>query len=140
MTYCSCVLVLAAAAAAQAPRPAGPLEGTWTITKGQRQGKDQSQEDSAGEFRFRGVSAEVSSGAEDARYRYAVRAARKAGGHPEIDFRSGDGPDGLVLRGVYKLDGDDLVICVSLAPFARPTELETTRGTSVMMLTLKRKK
>jgi hypothetical protein len=69
-----------------------------------------------------------------------VRPPKKAGVLPEIDFRSGDGPQGVALRGIYKLDGDDLVICVSLAPFARPTELTTTKGTSVMMFTLKRKK
>jgi uncharacterized protein (TIGR03067 family) len=140
--YISCALLslTGAAVLAQEPNPAGPLEGTWTITKGERQGKEQNKEDSEGEFRFRGASVKVASGAEDAQYRYEVRAAKKAGVLPEIDFRSGDGPQGVVLRGIYKLDGDDLVICVSLAPFARPTELATTKGTSVMMFTLKRKK
>jgi uncharacterized protein (TIGR03067 family) len=116
------------------------LEGVWTITRGDRQGKEQDKEDSKGEFRFRGRSVKIASGEEDAQYRYEVRPPKKAGVLPEIDFRSGDGPQGVALRGIYKLDGDALVICVSLAPFDRPSELATTKGTTVMMFTLKRKK
>lgn len=140
--YFSCTLLalISATVSAQDPDPAGPLEGIWTITKGDRQGKEQDKEDSKGEFRFRGGSVKVVSGEDDAQYRYEVRAPKKAGVLPEIDFRSGDGTRGVVLRGIYKLDGDDLVVCVSLAPFARPTELATTKGSSVMMFTLKRKK
>jgi uncharacterized protein (TIGR03067 family) len=47
-----------------------------------------------------------------------------------------EGKDGLI--GIYKLDGDNLTICLS--PEARPTQFESTDKTKTMLLVLKRDK
>jgi len=47
---------------------------------------------------------------------------------------------GNTARGIYKLDGDDLVVCVSIGGSQRPTEFATKAGGDTETFTLKRSK
>jgi uncharacterized protein (TIGR03067 family) len=140
-TVLACV-PLTPAAGADDP-DAKALVGTWTITKGEKGGATQDKADSKGEFRFRDGAVRVASGEQEAEYSYELRPSKKPGERPsEIDFRTNapKGAGGVVLGGIYRLDGDDLVIALSLAPFPRPTEFKTDKDTTVIVFTLKRKK
>jgi len=60
----------------------------------------------------------------------------KATPHPTIDFKIIEGPDdsvGKTSRGIYKLDGDMLTICVSIPNGeTRPTEFKLVEGESYL--------
>lgn len=117
--------------------------GTWTITKGEKGGATQDKADSKGEFRFRDGVVKIASGEQEAEYSYELRPSEKSSEKPsQIDFRTNapKGAGGVVLSGIYRLDGDDLVIALSVAPFPRPGEFKTEKDTTVMVFTLKRKK
>jgi len=49
-------------------------------------------------------------------------------------------PDGQVVRGIYKLDGDILTSCVAQAGKDRPTEFKTKEGTDQILLSYKKAK
>jgi uncharacterized protein (TIGR03067 family) len=55
----------------------------------------------------------------------------------EIDFFSKQGK--LTLRGIYRLKGDQLTLCIAFA-FQRPEKFETLVGVPVSCIVLKRKK
>lgn len=139
--------VLACAVLAPAAEPDDPdakaIVDTWTITKGEKGGATQDKADSKGEFRFKDGAVQIVAGEQDATYGYELRPSKDPAKRPsEIDLRTKlpKGAGGVVLGGIYRLDGDDLVIALSLAPFPRPTEFKTERDTTVMVFTLKRKK
>lgn len=59
-----------------------------------------------------------------------------------IDFVPRNGPEnerGRVHRGIYKLDGDTLTVCVNGPDLERPTEFKSAEGTQIMLFTLKRR-
>jgi RNA polymerase sigma factor (sigma-70 family) len=58
-----------------------------------------------------------------------------------IDLVPQTGPDtekGKTFRGIYKLDGDTLILCMNGPEMERPKEFKTEAGTQVMLITLKR--
>jgi uncharacterized protein (TIGR03067 family) len=58
-----------------------------------------------------------------------------------IDLVPQDGPDtekGKTFRGIYKLDGDTLTLCMNGPDMERPQEFKTEAGSQVMLMTLKR--
>jgi uncharacterized protein (TIGR03067 family) len=60
-----------------------------------------------------------------------------------IDLTVPPAPDDLgptTYLGIYRLEGDDLVICLTIPNKKRPTELKTKEGTLQMLLKLKRDK
>lgn len=57
-----------------------------------------------------------------------------------IDVYSDDKNKVLLERGIYRLDGDTLVICLKSAELMRPTEFEADKAGRQRVLTLKRKK
>lgn len=54
-----------------------------------------------------------------------------------IDLTTGKGGGSSTLKGIYKLEGDDLVLCLSLGGM-RPTEFATKAGGETETFTLKR--
>ena len=61
---------------------------------------------------------------------------------PHIDVVPGDGGRMVILRGIYKVDGDTLTLCLGVGREAadRPATFESPAGSMVMLLTLKRAK
>lgn len=59
----------------------------------------------------------------------------------EVVQGNNDAPKGQKLPAIYKLDGDDLTICVSTPETTdRPTQFETKEGSNTALIVLKRAK
>jgi uncharacterized protein (TIGR03067 family) len=57
-----------------------------------------------------------------------------------VDFTHLDGPEkGKTELGIYKFDGEKLVMAVNDAGMARPTAFATKEGTKISVITLKKK-
>ncbi len=108
------------------------LQGTWVSTA------DNSQES---RWVFEGKKANTSAGGRD--YVCQVTLDPKATPHPTIDFRVTEGPDdsaGKTSRGIYKLEGDKLTICVAdPGEGSRPAEFKAVEDESYLF-DLKREK
>jgi uncharacterized protein (TIGR03067 family) len=59
---------------------------------------------------------------------------------PSIDLMRGrPGPNQMIFRGIYKVDGDTLVICYPARPKSpRPTKFESAEDSMLFLFTLKR--
>ncbi len=118
------------------------FKGTWTVVKMELGGvvqKDKPGE--TGEFKFDLELAHFVAGdGKPAEFKHELRPKLKPA---EINFFANSMVSKLVLRGIYKRDGDDLIICVS-STNVRPTKFKTRfeggdEGGEIMF-TLKRKK
>ncbi len=93
------------------------LQGTWVSTA------ENSQES---RWVFEGKKANTTAAGRD--YVCEVTLDPKATPHPTIDYLVIEGPDvspGKTSRGIYKLEGDKLTICVTLpGAGARPAEFK----------------
>ena len=56
----------------------------------------------------------------------------------ELDLS--DGPKGKPLRGIFKVEGDTLTVCLVEGDADRPTAFESAAGSKAILLTLKRVK
>ncbi len=108
------------------------LQGTWVSTP------DNSQES---RWVFEGKKANTSAGGRD--YVCQVTLDPKATPHKTIDFMVTEGPDGSAgktSRGIYKLEGDKVTICVSdPGEGSRPAEFKAVEEESYLF-DLKREK
>ncbi len=108
------------------------LQGTWVSTP------DNAQES---RWIFEGKKANTSAGGRD--YVCQVTLDPKATPHPTIDFRVTQGPDdstGKTSRGIYKLEGDKLTICVKWpGEGSRPAEFKAVED-EFYLFDLKREK
>ncbi|HBC85564.1 MAG TPA: hypothetical protein DCZ94_01285 [Lentisphaeria bacterium] len=52
---------------------------------------------------------------------------------------TGSGQGSPVIRGIYRLEGDKLVICTAAAGDEKPTEFKTSADTGTVLTELKRK-
>jgi len=108
------------------------LQGTWVSTP------DNSQES---RWVFEGKKVKSTAGGRD--YVCQVTVDPKATPHATIDFRVTEGPDdsaGKTSRGIYKLEGDKLTICVTdPGEGSRPAEFKAVEEESYLF-ELKREK
>lgn len=108
------------------------LQGTWVSTE------DNSQES---RWVFEGKKANTSAGGRD--YVCRVSLDPKATPHPTIDFVVTEGPDdsaGKTSRGIYKIEGDKLTICVTgPGEGSRPAEFKAVED-ELYLFDLKREK
>ncbi len=108
------------------------LQGTWVSTP------DNAQES---RWVFEGKKSTTTAGGRE--YVCEVKVDPKATPHPTIDFVVIEGEDdsaGKTAQGIYKLEGDTLILCVSLPDVgSRPTEFEAVEE-ETHLFNLKREK
>ena len=117
------------------------LQGTWTATKAERDGK--AADDVLGRrLSFTGNRFQIHSKDGKALFAGTVRVDPSAK-PAAIDFEHREGVlKGKVWKGIYALDGDTLTICDN-APnldVGRPTALEAKSGSGHVLITFKRAK
>jgi len=107
------------------------LEGTWVT----------SESDSLdAKWTFKGEKIEVSVNGMD--YAGTIKADDKAKPHPTLDIDLTEGPEdakGKMAKAVYKLDGEKLVIAVSVPGHDRPKDFEPVPD-EVYLFELKKEK
>lgn len=116
------------------------LAGKWSIERAESDGENWSNP-------YRLAKFEITAGD---KYTFAMRAVAEETGtisvNPakspkEMDWRADNGPArNRVQSAIYKLDGDNLTICLSMLENRRPTEFETSADSWRVLLTCKRKK
>ncbi|WP_439629947.1 TIGR03067 domain-containing protein [Gemmata sp.] len=146
MRFASLALLLAGLASAVADQPAEPgrragskartdadlVEGTWLIVGLEAGGKAEP------EANYRGNTLTFTKD----------KATLKEGKHAPIEFAWALDPTkspgaidltakAVTIRGVYRFDGDDLTLCLSIGP-NRPTDFATRAGGDTEVFTLKR--
>ena len=122
---------------AKTPRDRDAILGAWQVVKVEEDGKDVSQSDRAREFQsgpwtITKTKIVLKPGVGEMNYDLDPFAKPKT-----LDMDNGGDKK---LNCVYTLDGDTLKICAPLNPGgARPTSVDSTKGTGTRLLTLKRK-
>ena len=136
------VSALVTAAAAQPAQEAQQqLQGAWTATEGERDGK--AADDVVGHrLSFTGNRFQIRS--EDGKPLYAGTVRMDPSSKPAaIDFTHTDGTlKGKAWKGIYALEGDTLKICDNAPDLAkgRPVVFEAKNGSGYVLLTFKRAK
>jgi len=115
------------------------LEGTWTATKAERDGK--AADDVVGHrLSFAGDRFQIQS--KGAKSVYAGSFRVDASATPAaIDFDHSEGSlRGKAWKGIYALDGDTLIICDNAEDLdkARPAAFEAKSGSGYILVTFKR--
>ena len=126
---------------AQPADDAKRLQGAWTATLAERDGK--AAEDVLGhQLSFAGNRFQIRSKDGKALYAGTVRVDASAK-PPAIDFVHTEGDlKGKAWKGIYALDGDTLKICDNAPNLekGRPTALEVKSGSGYLLVTFKRAK
>jgi uncharacterized protein (TIGR03067 family) len=108
----------------------------WTLTEMELGGKV--QKESSGKWTFNGsVLTMRADDGPDVEFQYELRPGKSP---PQIDLYANAKAGKLTLKGIYKLDGDKLVLCVVAASQDRPTEFKTTKDNGAVMFTLTKRK
>ena len=145
LTSAMCWLILGTCLVPALPQPAEEaqkkLQGTWTATKAERDGK--AADDVVGHrLSFTGKRFQIQSKDSKPLYAGIVRVDPSAK-LAAIDFEHTEGaPKGKVWKGIYTLDGDTLTICDNAANLdkGRPTAFEAKSGSGYVLITFKRAK
>ena len=117
------------------------LQGTWTSTKAERDGK--AADDVVGQrLSFTGNRFQIQS--EDGKPLYAGTVRVDPSAQPAaIDFEHTEGAlKGKAWQGIYALDGDTLTVCDNAPNLdkGRPVAFEATSGSGYVLITFKRAK
>jgi uncharacterized protein (TIGR03067 family) len=117
------------------------LQGTWTATQAERDGK--AAEDVVGHrLSFTGTRFEIQ--AKDGKPLYAGTVRVDPSAKPAaIDFNHTDGAvKGKAWKGIYALEGDTLKVCDNAPDLGkgRPAAFETKSGSGYVLITFKRVK
>jgi uncharacterized protein (TIGR03067 family) len=142
MTWAVCWLILGAGLVPAFAQPAEEaqkqLQGTWTATKAERDGK--AAEDVVGHrLSFTGTRFQIRS--RDGKPLYAGTFRVDPGTKPAaIDFEQTEGAlKGKVWKGIYALDGDTLTMCDNAPNLnkGRPAAFEAKPGSGHIVITFK---
>jgi uncharacterized protein (TIGR03067 family) len=142
LIWVMCSLVLGTAlvpAFAQPSDEAKKLQGTWTATRAERDGK--ADEDVIG-HRLSVTGNRFQIRSKDGKSLYSGTVRVDPGAKPAtIDFAHTDGTlKGKAWKGVYALAGDTLTVCDNAPDLdkGRPTALEAKSGSGYVLITFKR--
>lgn len=116
------------------------LTGKWEIVKSELGGADITEHLKEMKFEIKGGGKYVAElGKEKDEGAFTIDLAKKP---KEMDIKSTGGPNkGKLIKAIYKLDGDELVICYELGGDGeRPTKFETKPKSMQLLTTYKRKK
>src|SRR5262245_38149427 len=111
------------------------LQGTWKAEKAVRGGMETGADElSKMSIEFKGNKAiPKRDGNDEKEAEYKLDDSKKP---KTIDVST---PDGKQIKGIYEIDGDSLKLCF-VEEGDRPTKFESTEGSKVMYLVLKRQK
>jgi uncharacterized protein (TIGR03067 family) len=145
MTWAMCWLILSTGLVPAFAHPAEEaqkkLQGTWTATKAERDGK--AADDVVGHrLSFTGNRFQLRS--KDGKLLYEGTFRVDPSAKPAaIDFEHTEGAlKGKAWKGIYALDGDTLTTCDNAPNLGkgRPAALEAKRGSGYVLITFKREK
>jgi RNA polymerase sigma factor (sigma-70 family) len=116
------------------------LQGTWKMVKAEVNGREATEDEiKKGSMIVKGDEMTMTRpDGFSTRVDYTIDPWQKL---KELDFVPQDGPEnekGKTFRGIYRLEGDRLTVCLAGPDMERPTEFKTAEGTTVMLLTFKR--
>ena len=133
-------LAVASTGSTQDPQPLDKFDGKWQITAQTTDGKMMSEEELKNRYLvFRGDK--VTQLFMDNERGNAATKIDATKNPKEIEFHYLDGPaKGVVLKGIYSLDGDSFTICLSGIDRDRPKAFESKEGSGTILLKLKRVK
>jgi uncharacterized protein (TIGR03067 family) len=114
------------------------LQGNWSFVQAEHDGHKSSQDKLKALKLSIGADKLTLRGDKGMEYAYKIDPAKK----PKIiDVTPSDGPDkGMVLQGIYELNGDELKLCLSKPGRDRPTEFVSKENTGLVLILLKREK
>jgi uncharacterized protein (TIGR03067 family) len=111
----------------------GKFQGVWSVAKGEKAGHDAHGGDLQGlTMTFTGDKFTWKKGDHEVEGTFCLDPSKKL---KEISIVA----HGNTMPGIYKLEGDDLKICVAMGE-DRPTDFTTKAGTKTMLIVLKRSK
>lgn len=132
------VLAVATRTRAEDKAAADKLQGKWVVVSMIGNGKEEENaKDDQVTIEADKVRIKTKKGEQEAAY--TLDASQKP---HTIDIVPGDGPHkDKTLKGIYSLKGDELKFCWQQNPDKdRPTKFESTEGSGLMVVTLKREK
>ena len=114
-------------------KPAKKLDGKWDVTYMEIGGKEQKGGGSM-VWEFDGEKASSTSGSDTVRF--GIK--RDDTADPKrVNLHRPEGDKGLVMRGIYKFDGDMLILCVATSPDDQPKQFQTNRDDGRLLLKMK---
>ena len=115
------------------------MVGKWDIVKAELGGKDVTEHLKAMKFEIAEggkYTAELGTEKDVGTFTVDVAKAPKA-----MDIKATGGPDkDKLIKAIYKLDGDAMVVCYELGGDKRPEKFESKADTKQLLTTYKRKK
>jgi len=133
-------LTMSAAPLPDKGKEADNLDGVWYVTKSKFDGREVTSTDQGQTYAFKGNKVECKRGETVSTFEVRIKSG-------DIDFIPQFGPrKGKTLEGIYKLDGETLLICMRGVPrevnpdCIRPTKFDAPENSLQLFLTLKRKK
>ncbi len=136
---CACFLFASASLAADADADLKALEGTWILDAATLDGRDHRDDFKGMKLILKGTDYTIEFAENSDKGTFTINAEKS----PKwIDIKTGaKGPFfGKTLPGIYKLDGDTLVLCLHGEAKTRPGEFDAKVKTRNMLLTYKREK
>lgn len=134
-------LAIAAPAPKDPPKEPASLVGEWAASSVVVGGKGQAFPEREFEYTLTADGKfVVRNGKEGGEGKYVLDRKKDP---PEIDiFLNGDKADSPTMQGIYKVDGDTLILCVAPGGknMKRPKSFEAPAGSEFMLLTLERAK